>query len=287
MHLTNLAENMLVDMTRGQGLTLSADFDIALLTAASESSYTEAAWSGYARIPRARSLSAWAGTQGAGTTAASTGTSHQTSNNAAVDFGVVGSGGSGTATHIGLFLSGTNDLFCYAPLQVPIAISPTTPIEFAPGAILFTLGATGGMSDYLSNRLIDLIWRGQAWAWPNNTYLRLMTAAPGNGGGGTEVAPVGGYAQQILASTLAFWSGTQGPGTTTASTGTSGRTSNNAAVVFPAPAASWGTVTHMAINDALGGGNLLFWAPMADAKSVLGGGPAPRFNADSLGVTFA
>lgn len=50
--------------------------------------WTEATYTGYARVAVTASLANFAGTQGAGTTAASSGTSGQTSNNADIVFGV-------------------------------------------------------------------------------------------------------------------------------------------------------------------------------------------------------
>lgn len=283
--LTNYGENLFADFIRGQGLTLPADFQVALLTACDDSSYTEASYADYARQTVTRSLANWAGTQGAGTTLVSSGTSHQTSNNTLIDFGTVGVGGSATITHVGLFVDATN-MLCYAPLDTPLAVSEGDPVSFPAGSITFALGATGGMSDYLSNRWIDLVWRAQTYAFPTAMHARLFTSAPTNAGGGTEVSG-GSYARASISSTLAAWSGTQGPGTTTASTGTGGRISNNGALVFPAPTGVWGVVTHMGLNDAASGGNLLFWRALTVPKTVNAGGPAPRFDADALGVTFS
>ena len=92
-HLTNYAENRLADMARGQGLSLAADWTVHLLTAVSDSSHTKVTGTGYAGVTVARSLAEWAGTQGAGTTLASIGTSHRTSNNFVIDFGTGGAGG--------------------------------------------------------------------------------------------------------------------------------------------------------------------------------------------------
>ena len=278
---TNAGENMLADFVRGQAMGLSANLSIGLLSAASDSAFTENAWTGYARQSVARSLANWAGTQGAGTITASAGNSHQTSNNAKIDFGTVAAGGSGKINFVGLFKDTT--LIAFSPLTNPITFIAGDPISFAPGAIVFTLGLTGGLSDYASNKLIDLIWRAQAFTWPATSQLRLLTSAPTNSGGGKEVTR-GAYASQPITASLAFWSGTQGAGTTTASTGTGGRISNNAAISFPAPAANWGTVSHFAIND---GPNLLLWSPMVASRSVIGGGPAPLFAADKLSITVA
>lgn len=284
MLLTNYGENKLVDFMRGQALPLNANFTIGLLTAADDGTFTEASWSGYTRLTVARSLANFAGTQGAGSVTASTGTSHQTSNNTAWSFG--NAGGAATVVALGIF-SGT-DLFCWAPLAAPITYANGDPVNFAVGAVVFTLGLTGGLSDYAANKLIDLIFRAQAFAWPGNVFVRLMTAAPSNAGGGTEVPAANGYTSQSVPSTLAAWCGTQGAGTTTASTGTSGRTANNSPIIYPAPTGAWGTVSHVAVSDGAGASaNLLYWRAMDNARSISGGGPAPRFEANNLSVTFA
>ena len=283
MLLTNYGENKLVDFMRGQALPLAANFSIGLLSAADDGTFTEIAWPGYARINVARSLANFAGTQGAGSVTSSTGTSHQTSNNTAWDF--ANAGGAGTVAALGLF-TGT-DMFCWIPLAAPIVYASGDPVSFAIGAVVATLGATGGLSDYAANKLIDLIFRAQAFTWPGNVVVRLMTSAPNNAGGGSEVAGGGGYVSQQVPSTLAAWSGTQGAGTTTASTGTSGRTSNTNAIVFPAPTTSWGTVSHVAVSDGAGvGANLLYWQQMDTPRTIAGGGPSPRFDSNKLSVTF-
>lgn len=283
MLLTDYGENKLVDFTRGVAIPLTANLQIGLLTAVADGSFTEVSWSGYSRLTVERSLANWAGTQGPGTVTSSTGSSHQTSNNTEWSWGTAG--GSATVVALGIF-NGT-DLFCWVPAS-PVTYASGDPVTVPAGATVLTLGVTGGLSDFASNRLIDLIFRGQAFTWPANVFVRLMTSAPSNAGGGTEVAPGGGYTSQSVSSSLTAWSGTQGPGSTTASTGTSGRTSNNAAIVYPAPTTSWGTVGHVAISDSAGvGSNLLYWRAMDAPRSIVGGGPAPRFGANDLGVTFS
>lgn len=123
------------------------------------------------------------------------------------------------------------------------------------------------LSDYLENKLIDHVLRGQAYSAPATLYCALLTAAPSDAGGGTEVSG-GGYARVAVASSLANWAGTQGAGTTVASSGNSGTTSNNAAISFPTPSAGWGTVTHSAVYDAATGGNLLWHAALGVSKTI-------------------
>lgn len=284
--MTDYMENKLADYLRGQGLTLPANWYFGLLSAASDSSVTELAGTGYARIARARSLVNFAGTQGAGTTLASSGTSHTTSNNGAVDWGTSGSAW-GTATHVGLFDASTAGN-CWMRFQLgsPMVIGSGAAVSIAAAGIVFALGATGGLTDYASNKLVDLIFRAQAYTWPATLYAALFTAAPSNGGGGTE-ASGGSYARAAIASSLAAWSGTQSAGSTSASTGTGGRISNNAALSYPAATASWGTVTHEGLFDASTSGNLMFWGALAAARTVNSGGPAQSHPADTLAITLA
>lgn len=149
------------------------------------------------------------------------------------------------------------------------------------------------LSDFLENKIIDWLFRGQAigitgasaaaGTGPTNLYVALLTAAPSDAGGGTEVTG-GSYARVSVASTLANWAGTQAAASTVASSGTSGTTSNNAAITFPTPTANWGVVTHFGIYDASTGGNLLFHGALTTSKTVNNGDAAPSFPAASLSL---
>lgn len=141
----------------------------------------------------------------------------------------------------------------------------------------------GAKSDYLENKLIDAIFRGQTYTPPATLYVALLTAAPSDAGGGTEVSG-GSYARVGVTASLANFSGTQSAGSTTASSGTGGTTSNNGAITFPAPTANWGSVTHWGIYDASSGGNLLYYAALTTAKTVNNGDAAPSFAAGALTV---
>lgn len=138
------------------------------------------------------------------------------------------------------------------------------------------------MSDYLENKIIDWLFRGQTFTPPTGLYVGLLTAAPSDTGGGTEVSG-NNYARVNLAPSLANWAGTQSATSTTASSGTSGTTSNNAQVSFPTPSASWGTVTHFGIYDATSAGNLLFYGALNIAKTI-NSGDTVTFPISSLSV---
>lgn len=145
-----------------------------------------------------------------------------------------------------------------------------------------------GKSDYLENKIIDLVFRGQAYTAPT-LYVALFTAAPSDSGGGTEVSTTGtGYARVKAAAgasqALTDWAATQGG--STASSGTTGVTSNTNAITFGTPGATtWGTVTHFGIFDAITAGNLLYWGALTASKTIQNGDPAPSFPAGTLTVT--
>lgn len=285
---TDYAENKIADYFRGQGLAgLPTNWYIGLGSAASDGSFTELSGTGYARVSVARSLTNFAGTQGAGTTLASSGTSHSTSNNTLIDFGTTGGSWGGPASHIGFFDASTSgNCWIWLTLPSPVTVSAGgIPVSIAIGAIAVTLGLTGGMTDYCANKLIDLIFRAQAYTWPSNLYGALYTATPSNAGGGTEVSG-GGYARAAIASSLTAWSGTQSAGSTVASSGTSGRMSNNAALTYPAPTGSQGTVAWEGLKDASTAGNLMFWGAIA-SRTISSGGTAQSHAANTLAITLA
>jgi hypothetical protein len=147
------------------------------------------------------------------------------------------------------------------------------------------------MSNFLENKLLDWLFRGQAvgitgasagaGSGPTSLYIALYTVAPSDLGPGTEVTG-GSYARVAVGSNLTNWAGTQSAGSTTASSGTNGTTSNNGSVAFPAPTANWGAVTSFGILDASTGGNLLIWGNLITTKTVNNGDAAPSFAAAAL-----
>jgi hypothetical protein len=147
------------------------------------------------------------------------------------------------------------------------------------------------LTDSFENKLLDWMLRGQALglanssagagSGPTSTYVGLITAAGSDASVGTEVSG-GSYARVQVASSLANWAGTQGAGTTVASSGSSGTTSNNNAITFPAPSAAWGQVVEFGVFDSATGGTELFRGTLGSAKTINNGDPAPYFPAGSL-----
>lgn len=127
----------------------------------------------------------------------------------------------------------------------PIA-SGNTP-RIAASEIEISIGATtdGGFSDYTVHKMLDLMFRNQAWTSPNGTiHFALSTATLSDSStSGTE--PSGnGYAREPVANTLF-------------NAASAGVTTNNDTITFDTPSGSWGTIVSMMVMDALTSGNLL------------------------------
>ncbi len=130
----------------------------------------------------------------------------------------------------------------------------------------------GALTNYTEDEIIKHIFRTGSFTKPAGLHVALFTAAPGEAGGGTEVAG-GSYARVASAPGDANWAATAAG---------NGTTSNAVAVTFPAPTANWGSATHWGIFDAASGGNLLIYAALTTAKTINNGDAAPSFGIGAL-----
>lgn len=281
MRLSNFGENKMADKIRGATPPYHAtNWYVALGSAASDSSFTEITGTDLPRVAIARNTTAWAATNGAGTTTnPSTGSSASTSNNADIQFAAASSN-RGSAAYVGLFdaASGGN---CWAWIPMPggaVTVNITDEPVIAAGALALTFMQVNGATQYLQNKMIDEFFRGVAYSWPASIYGQLFVV-------GAEVSG-GAYARVALASSMAALSGTQAAGSTSASSGTSGRTSNNALLTYPTPTDDWGDVDEEGWADAATAGNTLIRRDFSSPKSITTGN-APSHAPDSLGFTFA
>lgn len=125
----------------------------------------------------------------------------------------------------------------------------------------------GALTDFAENKIIDALARGQALGAPATWYIGLDTVSCTEAGGGTEVTG-GSYARAAIAASLVNWAGTQAAASTTASSGTSGTTSNNVVISFATPSAGWGTVVSVRWFDALSAGNAWVCTPLTVSKTI-------------------
>jgi hypothetical protein len=97
-----------------------------------------------------------------------------------------------------------------------------------------------------------------------------------------------GYARVSQASSLANWAGTQSAGSTAASSGTSGVTSNNNVITFGAPtSAQTGVVAGVILADASTAGDIIAWSMLTNPKTINNGDAAPNFPAAAFTFTWS
>ena len=102
---------------------------------------------------------------------------------------------------------------------------------------------------------------------PTAWYIGLFTAAPGEAGGGTEVSG-GSYVREAVTFTVS-----------------GNLATNSAAVEWPTATGTWGTITHVAVFDALTSGNMLVYATLTSSKTIASG-DVLRIPAGDLDVTL-
>ena len=88
---------------------------------------------------------------------------------------------------------------------------------------------------------------------PTSWYIGLFTAIPNEAGGGTEVSGTA-YVRKAVTFTV-----------------TGDTASNSAAVEWPVAGGSWGTITSIAIFDAVTGGNMIGYAALTTSKTIATG----------------
>ena len=123
-------------------------------------------------------------------------------------------------------------------------------------------------SDYLENKVLDHVLRNTSYTSPTTVYVGLFTSDPTDAGSGTEVSG-GSYARQSLSVTTA----------------SGGIVTSSADVTFPQATASWGTISHIGILDALTSGNLLMHTPLTTAKTI-DNGDILKISSGNLTVTL-
>jgi hypothetical protein len=144
------------------------------------------------------------------------------------------------------------------------------------------------MSNYLQNKAIDHVFRGQIFTAPTTLCVALTTVTPTAASTGATLAEATytGYARGQLNPSVSNWLGTGGE-TAGASAGTTGTTKNNTTITIGAQATSGPTVvTSFAVLDScvVGSGNVLFYSTLSSAKTINSGDPAPIFAINALNV---
>ncbi|WP_300335602.1 hypothetical protein [Accumulibacter sp.] len=145
------------------------------------------------------------------------------------------------------------------------------------------LAQAAALTDYAENKSLDALIRGQSLGAPATWYLALYTDTCSDAGSGTEVSTSGtGYGRQAVTASLANWAGSQSAGSTSASSGTGGTTSNNGTIAWSTSTASWGNVQSAGWTDASTAGNRWICINLTAALNVTGAGFTVSFPAAAL-----
>jgi hypothetical protein len=123
-------------------------------------------------------------------------------------------------------------------------------------------------SNYLENKILDHVLKNVSYTSPTTVYVGLFTTDPTDAGTGTEVSG-GSYARQVLSVTTA----------------SGGIVTSSGDVTFPQATATWGTISHIGILDALTSGNLLMHTALTTSK-VIETGDILKVSSGNLTVTL-
>lgn len=130
------------------------------------------------------------------------------------------------------------------------------------------------MTSYLSKKLLDHTLGLGAYTMPTTVYASLHTADPTVAGLITAEVTGTPYARQSITSKM---------NATDAITGVS---INSTTVIFGPASVDWGTITHVAISDALTSGNMLLFCPLTEAQTTPSG-ESVQFSPSQFIVDFS
>lgn len=134
------------------------------------------------------------------------------------------------------------------------------------------------LSDYLEVELLDHLLAAAAAPQPATLYIGLFTADPGESGVTSEVSG-GAYARASVTNNATNWPACAVTGTPTKS--------NGATITFATATASWGTITHWAIYDAVSGAtNMLAHGALTQSRLV-SSGDTPKIVAGGISISFS
>jgi hypothetical protein len=111
-------------------------------------------------------------------------------------------------------------------------------------------------SDYLENKVLNLLMGSAAYSVPATLYIAALTAVPTDAGGGTEVSG-GGYARISVTND-----------TGTFPTSVAAEKNLGTSKAFPEATTNWGTVQSIGIFNHPTAGDLLMWAAISPGQLI-------------------
>jgi hypothetical protein len=139
-------------------------------------------------------------------------------------------------------------------------------------------------TDVLDTKVVQHAFGAVAWTADTDYYVALSTTTPVQAKG--SAAPYwnftepsgGGYARVTVANNTTNWVAAA----TQPATGY--EVDNGVAITFPAPTASWGTVTYFGLFSAATTGTLVAYGALTTSKAIGAGDTAPSFAIHALTV---
>jgi hypothetical protein len=114
-------------------------------------------------------------------------------------------------------------------------------------------------SDYLEKKLLDHTLRNTAFSQPAGLFLALFTGVTGLETNAPTLEVTTNGTNGYIRKAIAFDAATLGAGST----------SNTSTVTFdPCLLVNWGTITHIAVMDAVSSGNVLFFGAVTTQKTI-------------------
>jgi len=155
-------------------------------------------------------------------------------------------------------------------------VAGNTP-KIASGQAYVELPNTGNFSDYLANKVLDWLFRNQAFTKPS-TYVGYTTVIPTvSSTGSTITEPSNGYARVQV--------NVNGGSSPTWTTVSAGALDNTHAINFPDATGSQGTIVSMVICDASTSGNLLMFGDITD--QAVNSGDSISFAIGALDISIS
>jgi hypothetical protein len=166
------------------------------------------------------------------------------------------SGSWGTVTHWGICdqLAAGGNMLAYGSFAVSKSIVSGNTASVATTEVVVTATADVGLSTYCAHKILDFLFRNQAFT-PPATYIAFVTANPVDASTGASITECSGnnYARKLVdhvGGTSPTWAAA-----------VNNLIDNVHAITFNTPSGSWGLVTGMVVIDSItaGAGNVLFY----------------------------
>lgn len=162
----------------------------------------------------------------------------------------------GTISHWGICdqLAAGGNMLAYGAFAVSKSIVSGNTASVATTEVVITATADVGLSTYCAHKILDFLFRNQAFT-PPATHIGLVTANPTDAStGATLTEPsTNNYARKLVdhvAGTSPTWAAA-----------VANLVDNVHAITFATPSGSWGLITGMVVIDSItvGAGNVLFY----------------------------